>query len=318
MDDVGGQGYEQQDTSHARAADDLSPAHGRGWPEPPEFSVGNAFQMGWDVLKARYGLLLGTVWLYILIVVAAGIFAGFTSLLTLLPLVDWAAQFLFYPLMWIGLIWVAVRVIRGESGGVGDLFGGFKRYWPVVGAQALVLVIVYGIVILATVTIMVSVAALGVSGAFGGSSNNAGVAVLVVSIMFIVMLVPLLVIMPRIWLAPIICLDTRQRVLGPIESFKTSWKMTGRPGVWGGQIVLVLLFMLISTVSVLLLVLPYFFVALPLGVAVAASTYWQISRQYWRGLEYECNVCSYDLRGARSGTCPECGEPIPTAKLGLI
>jgi len=280
--------------------------------------VGNAFEMGWQVFKARYGLLLGASCLYLLIVFAASMVAMITSLFTLLPLVDWAAQFLFYPLMWIGLTWVGIGIIRGESSGVADLFAGFKRYWPVVGAQALVLLITYAIIFVPSVLLAVTIGVMGVGGAFGGSSNNTITLLVIVGTVALLMIVPMLMVLPRIMLAPLVCLDTKQRVLGPVESFKTSWRMTGKPGVWGGLIVLWLLMVVISIVCAALLVLPVLFLAMPLGTAVFAAAYWQISRQYWRGLEFECNECAYDLRGARAAACPECGAPIPAEKLGLI
>lgn len=315
MSEIGEHGFAEEDMSGLAPAEGV---HGRGWPEPPGFGVGNAYEMGWQVFKARYGLLLGASCLYLLIVFAASMVAMITSLFTLLPLVDWAAQFLFYPLMWIGLMWVGLGIIRGESGGVADLFAGFKRYWPVVGAQALVLLITYAIVLVPSVLLVVTLGVMGVGGAFGGSSNNTITLLVIVGTVVLLMIVPMLVVLPRIVLAPLVCLDTKQRVLGPVESFKTSWRMTGKPGVWGGLIVLWLLMVVISIVCAALLVLPVLFLAMPLGTAVFAAAYWQISRQYWRGLEFECNVCAYDLRGARAAACPECGAPIPAEKLGLI
>lgn len=318
MDEIDGQSRTEQDTADDSGATETAPAHSRGWPEPPEFSVGNAFEMGWQVFKARYGLLLGATCIYLLIVVAASMFAMITSLFTLLPLVDWAAQFLFYPLMWIGLMWVGLGIIRGESGGVADLFAGFKRYWPVVGAQALVLLITYAIVMVPSVLLVVTLGVMGVGGAFGGSSNNTATLLVIMGIVVVLMIVPMLILLPRIVLAPIICLDTKQRVLGPVESFKTSWRMTRKPGVRVGLILLGLLSIVITIVCALMLLLPVLFLAMPLGTAVFAAAYWQISRQYWRGLEFECNVCAYDLRGTRAAACPECGAPIPAEKLGLI
>jgi len=57
---------------------------------------------------------------------------------------------------------------------------------------------------------------------------------------------------------------------------------------------------------------PYWFVV---GVTAILPLIWtgQRIRRIRRTSGSHCSVCSYDLTGNTSGTCPECGSPIPSS-----
>jgi hypothetical protein len=278
----------------------------------PPFSIGNAFSLGWSGFKARYGLLLGASALYLLIYFAAEIVFSVTAIFTLLPLASWAAGFLLHPVLGLGLVVIALHAVRGRHTEIGDLFVGFKRYWPVVGTNALVTLIVWGVTLVPIAVFAfvlgLLLPALGGTGGTGGSAQFGVIAMVVLGV--VVVLVPILLIYPRVLLAPMICLDTEIKTVGVTDAISLSWKMTGEKGVRGGIIGVGFLLVMIFVACFVLLILPVVFFAMPLGIAVYAALYWQVSRGYWARRMHTCLRCGYDLRYSPGGRCPECGAAI--------
>ena len=272
--------------------------------------------MGWDAFTSRYGVLLGCSALYVLILIGAKIVTIFTSLFTLLPLVEWAAIFLFYPIVLLGLLDIGYAAARGRRADVSMLFGPFNRYWPVVGTSALVTIGVW----IATVVPVLLIVLLGtVSMATSSGGPALGVGILAAS--FIALLSVYLLLVPRIMFAPMICLDTEIRKSGVTDSIRIAWLMTRRKGVRPRLIVILILGWALAVVCALLFVLPLLFIAMPLGITVYGAAYWQISREYWTAREYRCRVCDYDLRESRLDRCPECGSVVSEDQLrytGLV
>ena len=276
------------------------------------FTIGNALGIGWRAMCERYGLLLGASALYLLLFLGGKIAAFITSLFTLLPLVDWAATFLFYPIILLGLLDIGYRCARREQATASDLFRPFGRYWPVVGASAIASIAIALVVwipagLVGMVFLVLAVSGTGQSGAFALTAALFTMALI---------LGLLLVLVPRLMFAPMVCLDTEYRVSGPWESVKLSWVMTRRPGVRPRLAALLVLGWLLGVACVLLLLLPVLFLALPLGATVFGACYWQISGAYWTAREHCCRVCEYDLRDAKSDRCPECGAPVAPEQLG--
>ncbi|MBZ0171329.1 MAG: hypothetical protein K8E66_03025 [Phycisphaerales bacterium] len=278
---------------------------------PRPFSVGAAIGDGWETFLNRYPLLLGSSALYLVIVIAASLFASITSLFTILPFVDWAAQFFFYPFMALGLLYIGLRCARGQHADIAMLFAGFRRYWPIVGISAIIFVITLAMLIPA----MLLGFGFGALLAFSGSAPAGVTVAALVLVMLVGLVAPMLYVLPRVTYAAIVCFDPEGVSPGVMRSLSIAWRMTGRPGVHLRLIALWLLSIPLFLVCALLLLLPLLFLAIPLSVSVVATAYRQIAHQHWDALRRHCRVCEYDLSDTRTGVCPECGNPIPDDQL---
>jgi hypothetical protein len=282
--------------------------------EPPAlpFTIGNAIGAGGRGFSRRYGLLLGASALYLLILLGAKMVGFVSSFVTLLPLVEWAGAFLFYPIILLGLLEIGHRAVRDRRATASDLFLPFRRYWPVVGASAIVTLGVVLIFLVPAVLVALFFLLLAVS---GGGSPGGGIGMTVAFSAMGLMLLLFLGLFPRLMFAPMVCLDTEMRTSGPVESVKIAWAMTGRRGVRLRLAALLVLGYIFAGICALLVLLPLLFVAMPLGIAVYGAAYWQISHAYWTAREHRCRRCEYDLRDTRMDRCPECGTPVPPEQL---
>lgn len=281
---------------------------------PRSFSIGAAIGDGWGAFSSRYPLLLGASLLYLVIVVAVGVIASITSLFTVLPLVDWAAQFLFYPFMSLGLLYVGLRCVRGQRADVSMLFAGFGRYWTIVGVNAVIFFITIALFVPAAVIAV----GMGMMLAFSGNTPSSLALILLISAGLVGFVVPMLYVFPRVMFATMVCFDPEGVRPGVTRSMRIAWRMTGRPGVHLRLVGLWLLSIPFFVVCALFLLLPVLFVAIPLSVGVLGAAYAQIARAYWYALRHCCRVCEYDLSRMTAGVCPECGTPIPAGQFGIL
>jgi hypothetical protein len=99
-----------------------------------ELDIGSAISRGWALYKANFGVCLGATFLVMLCNQAAGFlpFIGFIiSLLVQGPLMG-------------GLYNFYIKLIRGESPGIGDAFSGFSSgFWRLCGMFLLMCVLIY-------------------------------------------------------------------------------------------------------------------------------------------------------------------------------
>jgi hypothetical protein len=234
------------------------------------FSFGEAFSQGSNTFKTRYGSLLGATAVFILVMIGIGIaqlvldtvFGHADSNDPTLSdlLITVFVSNVFGP----GLFLYAVQLHRGQSPGLGTLFAGFSRYWPMVGIGVLVSLIFGGIALG-----MAFFAGLGFAVSSIGSapdlSLGAGFAIAV-----LVAVCLSLFFATRLAFVSVLCIDP-ERQYGVTESFAASWRMTG-PIFWP-LLGLIIVLSLILTASLLLLVLPVIFVGIPLFTVVLAAAY---------------------------------------------
>jgi hypothetical protein len=232
------------------------------------FSFSAAFEQGSNTFKTRYGALLGAVVVFILVMLGAGIVQAIVNAAfglgyehDSMTIPDLLITIFFSNVFGPGIFLMAVQLHRGESPGMGTLFAGFSRYWPLVGIGVLLSLIfgaiAIGVAFFAGVGMLTS-SADGL--ALGGGFVIAVLVGLCLSLFF----------MTRLAFVGILCIDP-QRQLGVADSFATSWRMTG-PIFWP-LLGLIIVLSLIFIVSAVLLVLPAVFIGAPLFLAVLSAAY---------------------------------------------
>jgi len=232
------------------------------------FSFSAAFEQGSNTFKTRYGALLGAVVVFILVMLGAGIVQAIVNAAfglgyehDSMTIPDLLITIFFSNVFGPGIFLMAVQLHRGESPGMGTLFAGFSRYWPLVGIGVLLSLIfgaiAIGVALFAGVGMLTS-SADGL--ALGGGFVIAVLVGLCLSLFF----------MTRLAFVGILCIDP-QRQLGVADSFATSWRMTG-PIFWP-LLGLIIVLSLIFIVSAVLLVLPAVFIGAPLFLAVLSAAY---------------------------------------------
>jgi len=232
------------------------------------FSFSAAFEQGSNTFKTRYGALLGAVVVFILVMLGAGIVQAIVNAAfglgyehDSMTIPDLLITIFFSNVFGPGIFLMAVQLHRGESPGMGTLFAGFSRYWPLVGIGVLLSLIfgaiAIGVAFFAGIGIVASSA--------DGLALGGGLAIAV-----LVSLCLILFFMTRLAFVGILCIDP-QRQLGVADSFATSWRMTG-PIFWP-LLGLIIVLSLIFIVSIALLVLPAVFIGAPLFLAVLSAAY---------------------------------------------
>ena len=232
------------------------------------FSFSAAFEQGSNTFKTRYGALLGAVVVFILVMLGAGIVQAIVNAAfglgyehDSMTIPDLLITIFFSNVFGPGIFLMAVQLHRGESPGMGTLFAGFSRYWPLVGIGVLLSLIfgaiAIGVAFFAGVGMLTS-SADGL--ALGGGFVIAVLVGLCLSLFF----------MTRLAFVGILCIDPK-RQLGVADNFATSWRMTG-PIFWP-LLGLIIVLSLILIVSIALLVLPAVFIGAPLFLAVLSAAY---------------------------------------------
>jgi hypothetical protein len=147
---------------------------------------------------------------------------------------------------------------------MGTLFAGFRRYWPLVGIGVLLMLIFMAPVVVAALF-------LGFGALFLGGTSAALPAITVTAILVGLVLICIFIMLyTKLIFASLLCIDPRTR-LGVCESISTSWRMTG-PDFWP-LLGLIIVMGLILIGTSILLVLPLFFVGIPLCLAITVSAY---------------------------------------------
>jgi hypothetical protein len=103
-----------------------------------EVDIGNCISRGWALFKANFGVCVGATFLVMLCNQAAGFVAGLIPIVGIF--ISLAVQ---GPLMG-GLYNFFIKLIRGESPGVGEAFAGLsKGFWRMAGSFLLMCLMVY-------------------------------------------------------------------------------------------------------------------------------------------------------------------------------
>lgn len=223
------------------------------------FTIGSLFHETWELLKAKYGLLMASVAIVLAIEMAFGIITVLVPFWVtpddIFGLGD-VLQLVVSPVLQVGLGFVALQAYRKNEIDVSGVFAGFSQYWRVLGVSYLLglLGMVAGISILfasgAAFALFYSLASSQLGGWFG------------VALVLLPALVVVSIVFTRLAFAVFVCFDTKCSV---IESFGESWRRT-KLVYWkilGSQLLLGLM----GIVCTLLLVLPLFFFFAPFAVS---------------------------------------------------
>jgi len=218
-----------------------------------EFTVGNAFNEGWRVMKANYGSLLGAALVYLVISLVMGF----------VPIVGPLANlFIAGPLL-AGWSFMGVRAYR-ERTEFSHLWDGFSRFGKTLGIYWL--------------TFLVSLAALIPAGicvglAYSMDKNFEGPGIAIAALGAVVSLVIFLVVLTRFSFAMVIGMDSE---LGAVDSMRKSWEIT-KPCI-GTIIGLFVCVGLVCMLLAVLLYLPLIFLGMPWSVCITGAAYCLITR----------------------------------------
>ena len=236
-----------------------------------QFTFDAAFTKGGSLFKSRYGGLLAATLVFILILVGVGLVKAFFNTAlgvapnqTSLTATDHLIDIFFTNPFGAGIVLIALLHLRGESPAMGTLFAGFRRYWPLVGIGVLLTLIF-------AAPIVVAALFLGLGFLLTGDTSAAMPAITVTAILVgLVLICILIVLSTKLIFSSLLCIDPRTR-LGVCDSIATSWRMTG-PVFWP-LLGLIIVMGLILIGTMIVLVLPLFFVGIPLCLAITVSAY---------------------------------------------
>jgi hypothetical protein len=236
-----------------------------------QFTFDAAFAKGMALFKSRYGGLLAATLVFILVLLGVGLVkAMVNSVLGVDPnhtsptATDHLIDIFFTVPLTAGILLITLLHLRGESPAMGTLFAGFRRYWPLVGIGVLLMLIFVGPIVVAALF-------LGFGALLMPITSAAAPAITVTAILVGLVLICILIMLyTKLIFASLLCIDPRTR-LGVCDSIATSWRMTG-PVFWP-LLGLIIVMGLILIGTIIVLVLPVFFVGIPLCLAITVSAY---------------------------------------------
>jgi hypothetical protein len=235
------------------------------------FSFKAAFGSGVNTFKSRYGSVLAAVVVFIVVLIGAAIVQGVLNAALGIDTktgeptwLDSLVTIFFTNVFSAGLALMVLQIHRGESPGMGTLFAGFGRYWPLVGIGLLMHVIFVGIIL---GVLLVGGLSLSVVAASTSSAFAVGPGFIIAALIGLGLVLFFLV---RFFFVALHCIDPK-RQFGVTASFGASWRATG-PIFWP-LLGLIIVLLAILIVSVVLLVLPVIFVGIPLMFAVSVAAY---------------------------------------------
>ena len=236
-----------------------------------QFTFDAAFAKGMALFKSRYGGLLAATLVFILVLLGVGLVKGLVNTVlgvdpnhTSPTATDHLIDIFFTVPLTAGILLITLLHLRGESPAMGTLFAGFRRYWPLVGIGVLLMLIFVGPIVVAALF-------LGFGALLMPITSAAAPAITVTAILVGLVLICILIMLyTKLIFASLLCIDPRTR-LGVCDSIATSWRMTG-PVFWP-LLGLIIVMGLILIGTIIVLVLPVFFVGIPLCLAITVSAY---------------------------------------------
>lgn len=231
------------------------------------FTISDAFSVGWPTLKDNYGVLLGSSLLCILVYWGGSILGG------LVPLLGTFVGFFLAPL-WVSLSHVFVRAVRGHTVTATEFFEHLKvPYWSLVVIQLLIWAIGLAVMLPMIIIVVLLLVGGGFAAGAGGGGGGAGAVLLFVIAGFVLLatIVGMAYIQARIGYAGLLFMDAPPGSLEIVESVKLSWTRT-KEFAWP-LVGMSLLLGLIAFGCILALFFPLFLFAIPLSLAVTAAAY---------------------------------------------
>ncbi len=295
-----------------------------------EFTFSSAFSHGWATFTGNYPLLLGAT----LLNTAIGYAMSFVNQATMsagpcigAPIALTLALLVTIPIG-VGMVYLPVRLVRGNSRGIVDVFVAYAHYLRVIG-----LYIVLGLLIFA---VSIPVVGLIVIGSMVGAAVGSGATVVLIILIGFPFALVFMVICLRLWFSSLVLVDEQGPMPGITESISMCWRMTSGYSVWGRLIFVALALggISIACSSILFaytlaqgfgpnttavpiwisipLSAPLILFGAPLTMSVWASVYVLVAANFggWFLREDACRKCGYDTRGLSGPMCPECGTAL--------
>lgn len=271
-----------------------------------DFSFESTFSYGWETFKSNYLRLLGGGLLYLVVLFGVSMIEQFiTARDPLAGVIATILSNLFVAIpLGAGIVYMPVRIVRGNSAGIADLFAPYRRLFHVI-AVAIVVALITIIAILPFLGVIFLVT-------FGTGMGQGGMGVVLLIAVIIVAVIVGIMIGIRLGFSTIILLDEQGPQPGVFESIATSWRITAGTRVWPTLFIIGVCCGLIIIACGILLILPAIFFAMPLVMAVWGSAYVLIAANYggWFLRPDVCPSCGYSIQGLDAPVCPECGTSL--------
>ncbi|MAJ46716.1 MAG: hypothetical protein CBC35_05335 [Planctomycetes bacterium TMED75] len=302
-----------------------------------EFSIGNAFELGWNCVIQNYALILCMVLMWIGMVVAVNVFTGVASVLTGLTAAQqvppvggppvWGGagfvgtmgwtnpweiggnivEFLVITPYLLGVAIVIIRLLRGESMQWSDSWCAFRggNYIRVVLIQLCWLGL--GILFLIAMGMIVGLPLLLINGMNNAMTPGAEV-LLFIGLGFSVLFVWYFYL--RLGFTNFIVLDPMTHRPPLLECFKISWEATRGWSTLGSLIVLGISVVGISIITIIMCFLPFILIGFPVIYGIIMATYALLLANNSRFHDgNRCVHCGYQRSTDSSTICSECGRP---------
>jgi hypothetical protein len=114
-----------------------------------ELDMGGCIARGWALLKANFGVLFGALMIYIGVEILIGVLGVIPLIGMLFSMANWVIA---GPLMG-GLLYLFLRVVRGEAASAGDVFDGFRKAFAQLFLGQLVTGLLMGLCLLPAVAV---------------------------------------------------------------------------------------------------------------------------------------------------------------------
>ena len=294
-----------------------------------EFSIGNAFTLGWNCVVQNYGLILCMVLMWIGMSVALSVFSGGLNVLTALnsgqvqPVAvggGWTAtvtnpwdfigrivEFLVITPYLLGVAIVLIRLLRGEPMQWSDSWCAFRggNYPRVLLIQLCWLGL--GVLFLIAMGLVFGLPVILLYGMNNAMTPGAEV-LLFIGLGFLVLFAWYFYL--RLGFTNFIVLDPCTQRPPLFECFKISWEATRGWSTVGSLFLIGICCIVISIITALMCFLPFVLIGFPVIYAVLAATYALLIANTGRVRDSNhCAHCGY-RRSADSPTiCSECGRP---------